>query len=115
MEIPSQIQSRKSRIGYWIFYQLYTFDTGKNKVVARPLSFLPEMGIIYLMLKELEIYNPPKEVVIPVIALGITLCWIVGKVYMHFRLDEVENIVGAERNPYAKEVHANVAKTKHNL
>jgi len=115
MIYPTQIQTRKAKVAYWIFYQLYTFDQGKNKVLGKPTTFLPEIGGLYVILKFTGTYDPPLWVIVTAISLGILLSWILGRVYMFYHLDEIESMVGTLRNPISKEIHDNVAKKRNNF
>jgi hypothetical protein len=120
MKFPREIQTRKGKLAYFVFKQLYLFDLGKNRVIGRPLSFIPEAGIIFLVADKVANrlgYSMPLWSLLILVAMGIGFSWTAGVIYYKLRLDQIETIVSQERNPLIKKIYDKVSgngeKEKH--
>ncbi len=105
MNYPRQIQTRQGKFAYHVFRNLYFFQVGKDKVIGRPFTFVPELAGIYILLKFSGIYSPSKAIVGVAIGLFVLLSWVSGYVYSRMDLDRVEQLVSSERNMLLKEIH----------
>ena len=110
MKYPEGLKSKKSKIVYWIFRQVYTFDVGRGQVIGRFTGMVPEIGIILIVLKYFNIYSPKLLSLIGWFIFAMVLSYILGWFYQKFKLDKIHNIVTTERNPIMNEVHKKVVK-----
>lgn len=110
MEFPKQIQTRTGRAAYRSFKVLYLFQLGKDKVLGRPFTFLPEMAAVYILLKFGGFYDPPKQVLVGAVVCFILASVVCGWLYYRLGLDRVERLVAAERDVLLKELHERLVR-----
>ncbi len=98
MIYPEELRTKKSRVAYFIFKQLYAFNQGKGNVIGQFTGPLPEiMAMLYLL--EQFGFILSKIQIICLALLTVMGCWFIGKLYMRMNLDKIQNIATHERNP----------------
>jgi len=113
MKIPNNLKTKKSKFAYMIFKNLYLFDLGKNRVIGRPFTFLPEVGIVILLINQyFGKINP--NIAIGLLVVGVILAWFAGLLYYKLNLDKLEMLVQQERNILLKELHEEIMKNGNN-
>ena len=113
MKIPNNLKTKKSKFAYMIFKNIYLFELGKNKVIGRPFTFLPEVGIVILLINQyFGKINP--NLAISLLVVGVILAWFAGLLYYKLNLDKIETLVSQERNMLLKEMYEEVMNNGNN-
>jgi len=109
MEYPPQVKSKKAKVAYWCFRQIYTFDQGWD-FFGMATRYVPVLTSIFVMIKYFGFYDLHKTHIIVLIGLSILTCWFWGKILMKYGIDKLQNFVWSERNPIWNNMHKLLVK-----
>lgn len=115
MKYPDNLKTRKQRIAYWCFKQLYTRSVGQGQVIGRFTNMIPELGISIILI---ERFTPFRFNIFTLVLVGIgtfAVAWLIGAWWMKWSLDKIDSQVSSERNPIMMDIHKNSVKEREEL
>lgn len=108
LKYPKQVQTLKGKIAYWVFWHIYVFSLGKDRVIGRPFTFIPELAMIMVFLKVFGIYDPSKMQILGLVLIFLGASFLSGLIYYRMGLDRIERLITEERNILLKGIHDKV-------
>lgn len=112
INIPETIKSKKAKIAYILFFIIYIFDLGKQRVIGRFISWLPEFGWAVAAIIYFTKVQPTAKQVALLMLLAIIMMFCLGLLYYILKLDKLESIVSTRRNVIMNDIHKNVGKKR---
>ena len=105
VDIPDNLHTRKSRVSFWILWQVYVLDLGRGHVLGKFTQLFTEAGLLILILDKVGMFNLSLLHLGIIICIGFIVVWFIGFVYQYMGLDKINNLVVTRRNPIFKSMH----------
>ena len=103
--IPDQLRTRRSRLIYWLMWQVYLTDLGRGQVIGKVTQLFTEVMVLLLVIDKLGYANMTIGQILVFCMVGGVLVWVAGWLYQRLKIDKIQNLITATRNPILKDLH----------
>lgn len=109
---PKNIKTRKSKMAYWMFWQLYTRGVGQGQVIGRVSQMLPEMLVVFLAIERFTPFRFNAFTTVLFFIFAFFVGWLIGFFWMRHNFDMIDQQVSGQRNMLLQELHKELVKRR---